>query len=111
MASKSKDPATVNDGAGPGFACLAASSSENTPSIVAAQATAPDAFETALRSVTAHALRKRAAAQRQRAEAGTATIDAHECAVKVRSPEAALALRLAAGIESIASEIEAEGVR
>ena len=103
-----RDPATVVNGAGPGIACLAASSSENRPSILAAQASAHDPIEIAMRASAAQALRKRAAVQRQRAEAGTATIDAHACSVTLRSPEAALAERLAAGLAAVADEIEAE---
>jgi hypothetical protein len=60
---------------------------------------------------TVQALRKRAAAQRQRAADGTLPAGAHAPGLMFRSPEAALAARLAAGLESIASEIEAEGVR
>ena len=110
MASKSKDPTTFIEGAGPGIACLAASSPENTPTILAAQASL-DAIECALRGVVVHALRKRAAAQRQRATDGTLPADAHSCAVTLRSPEAALAARLAVGLQAIADELEAEGAR
>jgi hypothetical protein len=114
MASKSKDPTTFIEGAGPGIACLAASSPENTPTILAAQASLDaslDAIECALRGVVVHALRKRAAAQRQRATDGTLPADAHSCAVTLRSPEAALAARLAVGLQAIADELEAEGAR
>lgn len=110
MPSKSEDPAAVIDGGGPGIACLAASGPENSPSIVTAQASL-DAIERAIGTGAVHALHKRAAAQRQRAADGTATIDAHSCDVTLRSPEAALALRLAADLAAIADEIEAEDAR
>jgi hypothetical protein len=69
---------------------------------------APDAIERAMCAGAVCALRRRAAEQRQRATDGTLPADAHSCAVTLRSPEAALALRLAAGLESIATDIEAE---
>jgi hypothetical protein len=71
-------------------------------------AAAPDPIETAMRAGAVHALRKRAAAQRQRAADGSFPAGEHFPGVAIRSPEAALALRLAAGLESIAAAIEAE---
>jgi len=70
-----------------------------------------DAIETAFHSGAVQALRKRAALQRQRAADGITPAGEHAPGLMLRSPEAALALCLAAGLESIAAEIEAEGVR
>jgi len=66
-----------------------------------------DAIETAIRGGAVQALRKRAAMQRQRASNGTMPAGEHAPGLMLRSPEAALALCLAAGLESIAAEIEA----
>ena len=70
-----------------------------------------DAIETAIRGGAVQALRNRAAAQRQRVAGGTTPAGEHAPGLMLRSPEAALALRLASGLESLAAEIEAEGVR
>ena len=67
-----------------------------------------DAIETAIHSGAVQALRKRAAMQRQRASNGTMPAGEHAPGLMLRSPEAALALCLAAGLESIAAEIEAD---
>jgi hypothetical protein len=67
-----------------------------------------DAIETAIRGGVEHALRKRAAVQRQRAADGTTPAGVHAPDLMLRSPEAALAQHLAADLESIAAEIEAD---
>ena len=71
----------------------------------------PDLIETAIRTAAVHALRKRAAAQLRKAVDGSAAAGEHFPGALIRSPEAALALRLAEGLEGAAAEIEAEGVR
>jgi len=70
-----------------------------------------DAIETAIHSGAAQALRKRAAVQRQQAANGTTPAGEHAPGLMLRSPEAALALCLAVGLESIAAEIEADTCR
>jgi hypothetical protein len=57
------------------------------------------------------ALRKRAAVQREKAAALITVIECRGAPVTVVPSEARVPLRIAADLESIAEEIEAEGVR
>jgi hypothetical protein len=61
-------------------------------------------LESAITLAAASALRRRAALMRSRAAAGSATVKDHP-GVVIRSPEAALAERMAAEYEAIAGEI------
>ena len=65
-----------------------------------------DAIEVAIRAGTARALRKRAAAQRAIAAEGTALLGDRFPGAVLRTPEAALANNLAAGLERIADDLE-----
>jgi hypothetical protein len=67
-----------------------------------------DSLETAIAAGCARALRRRAAAQRRRAGAGTVHVDGQAASVVLRSPEAAHAARVAADWDSIANFLEAE---
>ncbi len=69
-------------------------------------AVAPDPIETAIRSAAVRAIRKRAAVQLGKAVEGTLPAGEHAPDLMLRSPEAALALRLAIGLAAIAVEIE-----
>jgi hypothetical protein len=71
-------------------------------------ALAADPIETALRSATVRAIRKRAAAQRQRAVDGTVAAGEQFPGVMIRSRQAATAAALATGLAAIADELEAE---
>jgi hypothetical protein len=64
---------------------------------------APDPIDGAFCEGAVRALRKRSAALRERARQGTALVEGSW--VDVRSPEAALALRIADDLESVAAEI------
>ena len=74
-------------------------------------ALAADPIETAIRGATVRAIRKRAAVQPGKAVEGTLPAGEHAPDLMLRSPEAALALRLAVGLEAIAGELEAEGAQ
>jgi len=71
-------------------------------------ALAADSIETAIRGATVRAIRKRAAVQLGKAVEGTLPAGEHAPNLMIRSPEAALALRLATGLAAIADELEAE---
>jgi len=66
-----------------------------------------DALEDAITARVAAALRRRGAVQRQRAADGTSSPGESFPHIEIRSPEAALALKLAADFDAIAVEIEA----
>ena len=66
-------------------------------------------IELAVRSGAARALRTRAAVQRQRASDGIAAVGDKFPGLVIRSPEAAMAEKLADAFERLATEIESEG--
>jgi hypothetical protein len=70
---------------------------------------ANDALEVAICAGVVHALRRRAAAQRGKAAAGIIPAGEHFPGILIRSPEGALALCLAAGLERIAEDLESRG--
>jgi hypothetical protein len=65
----------------------------------------PDALETAISAALGAAVRRRAAAQRQKAADGTSAVGDKFPQIVARSPEAALAGRLAVDLDAIADEI------
>ena len=67
-----------------------------------------DTMETAIGTAMALALRRRSEVKRKQAAEGTATVEDHPDVV-IRSPEAALASRMADEYEAIAQEIENHG--
>jgi hypothetical protein len=68
-------------------------------------------IELAVRAGAAKALKARAAIQRLRATDGTSSAGEQFPDVTIRTGEAAVAARLAATLEQIADEIEAEAAR
>ncbi len=71
-------------------------------------ALAADPIETALRSATVRAIRRRAAERRRQAADGTLPAGDQFPGVMIRSRQAATAAALAVGLEAIAADIEAE---
>jgi hypothetical protein len=108
MPANTEEPATVIDGAGPGIACLAASNPENTRELQVGQQAL---IEAAIHDGVLRALVKRAEMQRRRATAATSAAGEQFPGVLLRSPEAALASRLAADWEAIADDLETAAQR
>jgi hypothetical protein len=68
-----------------------------------------DVLEVAIRAGVSRALRKRVAVQRGKAAAGIIPAGEHFPGIVIRSPEGALANKLADGIEQIAESLESGG--
>jgi hypothetical protein len=108
MNQETEEPAAADNGAGPGIACLAASRPENRLPLRSGQQAL---IEAAIHDGVLRALVKRAEMQRRRATAATSAAGEQFPGVLLRSPEAALASRLAADWEAIADDLETAAQR